>query len=249
VRRATPVALADPRAPSGSAVPPPLPKLAPAAERNPPDWIQDIRRKYTLRLTDWVTQAWAVTIAPRRFMEEWAAGQRETLNPLRYFAVGTTFSYFADRGSRRVLHIPNPPQSGFIAWMYTHFGITLMVLMFGVVMHGVLRLRSRAPLRSTLAALVFASSGPGTFATLFAWVGTCALYLARGSAPMLVTGGVTWPWAVLICSYLSFAWTVATLAAVHRVRWWWPLLSLVILFMALIVVGVVVGLIYRVVKG
>jgi hypothetical protein len=249
VRRATPVVFQPPRLPQVAP-----PSLKATIEPEPPDWIQDIRRKYTLRVADWLSQAWALTVSPRRFMEAWASGQRETLNPLRFFAVGTALTYFVDRGGRRVLHLPSLPNSGVMGMMTTHLGVTVMVLLYGVVMHAVLRLRSRAPLRSTLAAIVFASAGPGAFLAVLGWVVSGAIFFLRGSVPLheVVQGGaplhesqaIAYPWPVLIDSYLSFVWTIATLAAAHRCRWWWPVLAFLALIVVLGIAGAVVGAIY-----
>jgi hypothetical protein len=207
------------------------PELAPAKPVtaavviDPPNWVSDVRRKYRLRITDWAVQSWAMTVAPRRFMEEWATGQREALNPLRFLAVGAALEIVAERVSRWYLHLPRPDTT-WVGWITSSFGVTVFTVLMAAIMHAVLRLKSRAPLRSSIAATIFSTSGPGTLLCLLSWGGSCTYYAVFKRIPIMSSAGMTFPWPVYLASMAPFfAWTVAALTGVHAVRWWWGLLA------------------------
>jgi len=209
----------------------------------PPDWIQDIRRKYTLRITDWISQSWALTRSPYVFMEEWSTGTRETLNPLRFFAVGATITFLSSRAARSLMHIAPLPDSGWRGFAGSYGGQLLLNALMASLMHVVLRFRSHAPLRSTLAASAFASSGPSTLLLLVGWIVSLAIYVARGRVALVDSGGTPWPWPVLVVTIASFGWTFAILAGAHRVRWWWSVIAIVgalVMLMLLTILGVLV---------
>jgi hypothetical protein len=215
---ALPATLTTPELASGK--PPPA-----TAVTDPPNWVSEVRRKYRLRITDWAVQSWAMTIAPRRFMGEWATGQREALNPLRFLAVGTALEIVAERVSRWYLHLPRPDTT-WVGWITSSFGMTVFIVLMAAIMHGVLRLKSRAPLRSSIAATIFSTSGPGTLLCLLSWGGACAYYAVFKRISVISSAGLTFPWPVYLASMAPFfAWTVAALTGVHAVRWWWGLLA------------------------
>jgi hypothetical protein len=206
-----------------------------------PDWVSDVRRKYRLRITDWVTQAWAMTVAPHRFMAEWATGRREALNPLRYLAVGTAVKFLAERGARWVMHLESSEKT-WVSWLRSSFGVTVTLILFGLMMHVVLRLRSRAPVRSTVAAIIFSSAGPGVFGHVLAWLVSIAIYLVGHRVPCYAPQGTPpYPYPVLGITYFGYLWLTAALSGVHRVRWWWALAALLAIPVGMAVVGITVG--------
>jgi hypothetical protein len=197
-----------------------------------PDWVADIRRKYTLRGRDWLCQSWALLRAPHLFMQEWSEGRREALNPLRFFAFGTMLTLLMDRGGRALLHKVAFPSNDIRDAVRTSGGLVATVVVIAACMHLVLRTRSRIPFRGSLAATAYAFAGPGVFCHLFGWIVSAAIYFTHGTITVgqggwLVGGGSNWPWPIGIMTLLSFLWTVVAVAGVHRLRWWWGVIALV----------------------
>jgi hypothetical protein len=215
------------------------PKIVAAPDGAPPDWIREARRKYTLRLRDWATQAWAMTHSPHRFMQEWMSGQREALNPLRFLAVGLAATFLVDKLFRRLLHLASPATDTPGGWLNTTTGTTLYVILCGAAIHGMLRWRSRAELRSSLAATMFATSGPAALLSVAGWIVCLGIHLAHGNLHVIDTPAGPLPLVAMAVGILALGWPVAALAAVHRMRWWWPLLALLGVYIA---GGIIIGL-------
>ncbi len=69
---------------------------------------------------------------------------------------------------------------------------------------------------------------------------------ASGSGAKLPSGqGVsfTYPQPVMLGSYLSYVYFLRTLAGVHRLRWWWPVLGLLGAVLGLMVPAGLVGIV------
>lgn len=184
-------------------------------ETRAPDWIGDIKTKYRLRLSDYFSQALAVGRHPRRFMREWASGTRETLNPLRFYAVGTAISFGADRVGRWALHVPANATTGLGGFLQSSYGGMLVYVAMAALSHLLLPRRTREPFRVTLAAGIFASAGPGALAMAFGWCLTALLYLVTGRVALLSGGGVSTPWAVLLPTYATFLYCGLCMAGAH----------------------------------
>jgi hypothetical protein len=211
------------RAPLAQGVAPTASPKAPPAH---PDWFREVRRKYTLRLTDWATQAWAITVAPHRFLADWVGGRRDALNPLRFFAVGTALMFLVDRGGRKLLHIAPAPSQGLLGVINSSTGSTALVFLGATLLHVVLRLRSKAPLRSSVAAVLFTHAGPGAFLSILGWLLSAAIHVVQGHVSGALYNGAFTPWPVIGLDFVGFGWVVAALVGVHRVRWWWSVLAL-----------------------
>jgi hypothetical protein len=215
----------------------PLPIPEPALD--PPDWVRALLRKYKLRITDWMTQAWAMTLSPRRFMEEWATGRREALTPTRFLAVSLGLSLLIDRAGRYLFHV-HQAADGVGAWLSSSSaGLTAAMFVFGAMTHVTLRLKSKQPLRSSVAALFFAT-GPGTLIAFVGWLITAALYVTIRHVPTFERDPAT-PIPVSVLGIVHVAWSVAALAGVHRVRWWWPAVAMVAIPLFFGVVGLIIG--------
>lgn len=199
----------------------------------PPDWVGDIKRKYFLRITDWLDQMWAVTHSPRVFMQEWATGKRETLNPMRFFAVSTAIVFLADRVGRFALHVPDHTMHKGFGWLNSSFGTTVFTLFMAAVMHVFMRGKDRAPLRASIAAVVF-SSGTTTMLSILGWTLSAWLRVWLGHVPLWTMNGAQMPYPVLLLSYVGFGWNIATLAGVHRVSWWRPVIALLLFWFTFI---------------
>jgi hypothetical protein len=214
----------------------------PPAVTEPPPWITDIVRKYRLRITDWVSQAWLLTISPRRTLDEWATGKRELLNPLRFTAVGLGICLLLDKGGRWLCHIePSPTLHGWQAYnqSFTHssMGMVFSAFVGGTLMHPVLRWKSKAALRSTIAASLYANFGPGVFLTALSWLVCLGLFGFHHKIPLFVsTTGENMPWPSVVAAFLSGPWVVGGFSGAHRVRWWWSSLA----YLALPVFGLAV---------
>ena len=211
------------------------------ARKAPPDWVAEAARKYAYRIRDWAAQSWMLTHSPRRFAAEWAAGTREALNPLRFLAVGTTVTVLAERGARWIIHLPTPAHEGWVGWLQGSLGQMLNLTVTGALMHVMLRRRSGAPFRSTLGAAVFAAGGPGTLSAVVGWTTSVALFLQRGHVPLFEAKTAALPIPVLVSAVVDFVWTVATIAGVHRTRWWAPLLAFVATIGAITLGAAVLG--------
>jgi hypothetical protein len=190
-----------------------------------PDWIREAARKYTLRITDWASQTWMLIHSPQRFMNEWLVGTREALNPLRFLAVGTTVNLLADRGGRWLMHLPRLPHDGWFGWLSGSPGQMLNSVILGGLMHFFLRRWSKAPFRNTLAAAVFGLAGPGTACEVLGWLISGTIQAAHKQVPLLDKGGAMMPFPTLAAGIVGTAWMFLTIAAVHRMRWWAPLLA------------------------
>jgi hypothetical protein len=170
-----------------------------------------------------VVQAWTLFVAPRRFMEEWSTGRRTAMDPLAFLAAGVALKALVARYGERYFGT-QMPSSSVVDWMRSSTGVTAVLFAVGGVSHLVLRRRSRAPLRSTVAAIAYTSGGPAVILACIGWVVALLLRLGhRDPTFMLYQTKLTVP--VVAMAYVSHAWTLAALAGAHRVRWVWAALA------------------------
>jgi hypothetical protein len=90
------------------------------------------------------------------------------------------------------------------------------------------------------------TAGTGTLMTIVAWMVSGGFYVVRGTVPLFGIasgGGDVTPWPIMVAANLSLAWTTATLSGVHRVRWWWALLALASIPVALTLMAIVAALV------
>ena len=180
-----------------------------------PNWLVEARRTYVLRVTDWFVQSWALTRNPARFANEWAAGTRTTLNPVRFLAVGGAVYYLVDRATRLAIHAPVLPS-------YSSYFRQLYLLLFAGVIHLMLKLRSHAPFRATLGAVAFSMGGSSVWfkiagsSVTFAWFRIAGSVPNFGSAPELAS-----PAPLVVAYFFSVAWTALAVMGAHRLRALW----------------------------
>lgn len=223
--------------------PPPM-AAAPALAAEPraltpagtPDWVGEIWRKYSTRVKDYFGQSFTLLRHPRQFMEEWATGQREALNPVRFLGLGFLLAITARHLGERYLLGPALEFQGLTTILKTPLGVELVFLTLALPAHGVMRLSgSRAPLSATVAAVVFAFMGPVILLQAFGWLVSALLMGATGSIPLveLKAGFITrlyrhsaYPWPLMVANWLALIYCTLTIAGAHRKRWGWGALAL-----------------------
>src|SRR3954471_1958909 len=131
-----------------------LPPAAALASSGAPDWVGEIWRKYTTRVLDYFRQSFALLVGPGRFMEQWATGQRETLNPLRFMGLGIVLALTVRHLGERYVLGPASEIQNAAPLLKIPLVVDLNFLVLALPAHGVMRLGgSRAPLRATVAAI------------------------------------------------------------------------------------------------
>jgi hypothetical protein len=141
------------------------------------------------------------------------------MDPLGFFAAGTALKALLARYAERVVPVDLQLQGSTVRdWLRSSTGTTLVLFTFGAVAHLVLRRRSHAPFRSTVAAIAYALGGPGALFACAGWGLTIALQLA-GRDPSMHYHQTRIPAPVVVCAYLPHVWTVFALAGVHRASW------------------------------
>jgi hypothetical protein len=169
------------------------------------------------RVRDWTLQSWAFLVSPRRFMEEWSTGRRDAMDPLAFLAAGSAVKALLMRYGGKIVPFQLPSNAA-EEWISSSLRSTVMLFIFGAMAHLVLRRHSRAPFRSTVAAVAYTLGGPGALIACAAWAVAIALHFlgvdttvtffqARVPAPLIVAG------------HLPHVWTLFALAGVHRVGW------------------------------
>lgn len=209
------------------------PRPADLAEGEAPDWVRELARKYKLRVIDWTTQSWALLVAPHRFMEEWASGRREALAPTRFYAFGTAITVLVQRVGMWICHTKQVESTWWRSAMHSVFFSIAVAAVMGACTHLLLRKRSKAPLRATVAAQMFTTAGPQVFLVALGWLVSCVWFSLHGSVPMVNAGSagtgyeaVQVPIPASLGPTIAYGWSVAALAGVHRVRWWRALLAM-----------------------
>jgi hypothetical protein len=203
-----------------------------------PDWVGEIWHKYSTRVLDYFRQAFSLLRGPGRFMEEWATGQREALNPLRFLGLGFLLSLTARHLGEWSLVDPSLKVQGPTSIIGTFFGAELIFVVLALPMHGVMRLSgSRAPLSATAAAIIYAFMGPVVLLQALGWLASALLLLITGSVPLFplkpgvavrVIGYSAYPWPLMVSNWLSLVYCVRALAGVHRGRWGWAIVALIV---------------------
>jgi len=222
---------------------PPLVAAVPAAAEpraltagGTPDWVGEIWRKYSTRVLDYFRQAFTLLVRPGRFMEEWATGQREALNPLRFLGLGFLLALTARHLGEQYLLGPALEAQSLTSVLKTPLGVELVFLTLSLPAHAVMRLSgSRAPLSATLAAFIFTFMGPVILLQAGAWLISALLLLITGSLPLyeLKVGFATrlyrhsaYPWPLMVANWVALIYCVRAIAGVHRKRWGWAFLAL-----------------------
>jgi hypothetical protein len=223
---------------SGVAVPPPVVAQPFLAANSPPDWVSDIWRKYITRVLDYFHQSFALLVGPRRFMEQWATGQRDTLNPLRFMGLGILLAVTTRHLGERYVLGPASEIQNVAPLLRIPLVVDLIFLVLALPAHGVMRLTgSRAPLRATVAAVIFAFTGPLVLMHIFGWLLSGLLLALTGSTPLMeVKAGLSsrlyrhsvYPWPIIVANMVALFYFARALAGVHRARWGWTLLALII---------------------
>jgi hypothetical protein len=201
-----------------------------------PDWVGESWRKYSTRLRDYFLQAFTLLVRPGRFMEEWATGQREALNPLRFLGLGFLLIITARHLGERYLLGPALEAQSLTSVLKTPLGVELVFLTLSLPTHAVMRLSgSRATLSATLAAFIFTFMGPVVLLQVGAWLISGLLVLITGSLPLyeLKVGFATrlyrhsaYPWPLMVANWVALIYCVRAIAGVHRKRWGWAFLAL-----------------------
>jgi hypothetical protein len=203
-----------------------------------PDWVGDIWRKYTTRVLDYFRQSFALLVSPGRFMEAWATGQREALNPLRFMSLGILLALTVRHLGERYVLGPTAEVQVPASLLKLPLVVDLVFLVLALPAHGVMRLAgSRAPLRATVAAVIFAFMGPVILMQVFGWVISGLFLVLTGSPPLMeLKEGVSWrlyrhsayPWPIIAANTVALFYFVRALAGVHRARWGWAVLAVIV---------------------
>ncbi|MFL5346699.1 MAG: hypothetical protein ACJ8AT_18110 [Hyalangium sp.] len=225
-------------APASVAVPPPAIAQPTLAAESPPDWVRDIWRKYTRRVLDYFRQSFALLVGPRRFMEQWATGQRETLNPLRFMGLGIVMALTTRHLGERYVLDPASEIQNVAPLLKIPLVVDLIFLVLALPAHGVMRLSgSRAPLRATVAAIIFTATGPLVLMHIVGWLLSGLCLVLTGSAPLMeIKAGLSsrlyrhsaYPWPIIFANMVALFYFVRAIAGVHRARWGWALLALLV---------------------
>lgn len=201
-----------------------------------PDWMGEIWRKYFTRLKDYFLQAFTLLVRPGRFMEEWATGQREALNPLRFLGLGFLLIITARHLGERYLLGPALEAQNLTSVLRSPLGVELVFLTLALPTHAVMRLSgSRATFSATLAAFIFTFMGPVVLLQVGAWLISGLFMLLTGSLPLfeLKAGFAArlyrhsaYPWPIMVANWVALIYCVRAIAGVHRKRWGWAFLAL-----------------------
>lgn len=201
-----------------------------------PDWVGETWHKNKSRLLGYFHQAFTLLVRPGRFMEEWATGQREALNPLHFLGLGFLMIITARHLGERYLLGPALEAQSLTSVLKTPLGVELVFLTLSLPTHAVMRLSgSRATLSATLAAFIYTFMGPVVLLQVGAWLLSGLLVLITGALPLyeLKEGFVTrlyrhsaYPWPLMVANWVALIYCVRTIAGVHRKRWGWAFLAL-----------------------
>jgi hypothetical protein len=224
--------------------------------------VAEVWGKYSTRVRDYAAQTWALTRHPSRFMTEWGEGRREALNPLRFATVGLLLSLAVRHlASRQVLGPPGPV-GGLSAWLARPEAMHALILLTAVTAHPWMRLfGSRAPLRATVAAVVFAYTGPLVLLEVAAWASSLAWAQGAGAVPLTAIsawavgeaavpftyeGYTHYPTPVMGAFAVGYVYLLGTLGGVHRTSWWKALLAVLGGMLGVLLLSVAVGFLFRV---
>lgn len=227
-----------PEALASVAVPPAAIAQPVVAAPSPPDWVTDIWRKYTTRILDYFRQSFALLTSPRQFMEQWVTGQREALNPLRFMGLGLLIAITTRHLGERYVLDPATELQNVAPLLKIPLVVDLVFLVLALPAHGIMRLTgSRTPLRATVAAIIFAATGPLVLMHVAGWLLSGLCLVLTGSAPlMMIKAGLSsrlyrhtvYPWPIIVANMVVLFYFVRALAGVHRARWGWALLALLV---------------------
>lgn len=192
------------------------------------DWVRDAARQFADQARLYFGTTLALFADPRGFFTDWADGSRRSLSPLSYYAAS-----LAVLGPITVL-IRQQGSSNVIALLLPYFEFIAL----GLIVHLALKLLAKTqPWPLSLGVALFAGGGPAAIADLSALA--VSSFAMHGPVLDSVTAA-----GILAVNGLFVYVLVSGLSAVHRVRWWRPMLAwaMAALVWSAIKVGVMVSL-------
>jgi hypothetical protein len=183
-----------------------------------PDWLHDAAHAIVEEIHQFLTTAWQVTIAPRRFAAEWSDGERRALNPLLFVLNGLAALGVWRIIWNRLLGRSTPDRPLWVELSQPVWPL-LITLLWTAVAHTIIRaLGGRRPLRSSLAMVLFTGGGPLALVSALAvplgtWI---QVHQRQPTLTMALVGLLV----MLAVSVALIAWPTLALAGVHRVAGW-----------------------------